>query len=268
MHRSKLRLGVFAGLALALAAGAAQATPFATRIVSFTQGTNPAPGFDDPSVALGIPALDTGFGDVTPFNSPFLTSQIVSIGAGGELIVTFAEPVNNDPLNPFGIDLLIFGNSFFFDPSFQPIATDILAEPGAISVSQDGDVWFDITGVTADGLFPTLAFLDTSGPFESDGTALVDFTQPVDPSIDWMGRTFDELVALYAGSGGGAGVDIGPTGLAWIQFVRVSQGVDDTFSTEIDAFADVRPVPEPTTLVLLGTAVLWLALLRRRRPQY
>ena len=158
MHRSKLRLGVFAGLALALAAGAAQATPFATRIVSFTQGTNPAPGFDDPSVALGIPALDTGFGDVTPFNSPFLTSQIVSIGAGGELIVTFAEPVNNDPLNPFGIDLLIFGNSFFFDPSFQPIATDILAEPGAISVSQDGDVWFDITGVTADGLSPPWLF--------------------------------------------------------------------------------------------------------------
>ncbi len=107
--------------------------------------------------------------------------------------------------------------------------------------------------------------VEPSGPFESDGTILADFTRPVDPSIDWMGRAFDELVELYAGSGGGAGVDISQTGLPWIQFVRVSQGVDDGFSTEIDAFADVRPVPEPTILLLLCAGLTGLGLVRRGR---
>lgn len=267
MFRTRRAGTLCASLLLALAASTTHATPFATTVIDFTQGTNGSEGFDDPSAALGIPTLDTGFGDVTPFNSPFTSDHILSIGAGGELVVGFSGPVEDDPLNPFGIDLLIFGNSFFFDPSFAPIANDIFVEPGQISVSQDGDLWFEITSIFADGLFPTLAFVDTSGPFESDGRALSDFTRPVDPSIDWMGTTFDGIVALYAGSAGGAGVDIAETGLPWIQFVRVSQAVGDPFATEIDGFADVRPVPEPTTLLLLCAGLTGLGLLRRRSPR-
>ncbi len=266
MHTPKPLFAAPLILQLALAA-TTYATPFATSVVDYTQGTNGSSGFDDPSVALGIPTLDTSFGDVTPFNSPFLANQIVSIGAGGELVVGFAGPVEDDPLNPFGIDLLIYGNAFFFDPSFAPIANDIFADPGQISVSQDGDTWFDIRGVFADGLFPSLAFVDGSGPFAGVGTILSDFTRPVDPSIDWLGKGFDQIVELYAGAGGGAGVDIAETGLPWIQFVRVSQGMDDPFSTEIDAFADVRPVPEPTVLLLLCAGLAGLGLLRRAAPR-
>jgi hypothetical protein len=69
-----------------------------------------------------------------------------------------------------------------------------------------------------------------------------DFTKPVNPQIDWNGKSYSEIVALYDGSGGGTGVDISSTGLEWIQYVMVYQDESDTWSAEIDAFADVSAV--------------------------
>jgi hypothetical protein len=171
--------------------------------------------------------------------------------------VSFASPVIDDPGNPFGIDLLVFGNAFFFQPgSFEPIADDISADDALISVSQDGSTWFDVGSVFADGLFPTNGFTDTGGPFESGGTVQSDFTRPVDPSIDWLGSDYAELVALYAGSGGGGGVDLGPLGLPWIQYVRIT--ARNGVTAEIDAFADVAalPLPEPGSYALLLIALV------------
>jgi hypothetical protein len=56
---------------------------------------------------------------------------------------------------------------------------------------------------------------------------------------------------VYNGSGGGTGVDISGTGLDWIQYVKIYQDAGDTWSAEVDAFADVA-VPEPATIALLG----------------
>lgn len=250
-------------VATLLGPGRALALPFASEVVSYTPGADVTAGFDDPTHALGSPSRDTDFGNVTPFNSAFSADQLVSVGTGGSLVVRFDAPVFDDPANPFGFDLLVFGNAFFFDPSFEPIATDVFAEPGQISVSQDGLLWFDITTVFADGLFPTLGFLDTTGPFESDGALPTDFTLPVDPSIPWMGATFEELVPLYAGSGGGAGVDIAETGLPWIQYVRITQDTPGV-TTEIDGFADVAALPEPGAAALLALALAGLAARRVR----
>ncbi|RKY23709.1 MAG: hypothetical protein DRP62_05395, partial [Planctomycetota bacterium] len=72
-------------------------------------------------------------------------------------------------------------------------------------------------------------------------------------------KTYSELLTLYNGSGGGTGVDFSSTGLDWIQYVKVYQNSTDTWSAEIDAFADV--VPEPATIALLGLGGL---LLRRK----
>ncbi len=247
----------------------AAGTPWADTVVSYDAGSNAAPGFTNPAAALGEPTRFTSpasnFGGVTtPFNGAFDPSEIVSIGEGGSLTVQFDEPILNNPANPFGIDLLIFGNTFLGASDFSspnPSATGVFSEGGVIEVSPDGVVWTLISGVDADGLFPTLGYRDVDGPFDNTaGVQPTDFTKPVDPSFDPVGKTLQEIVTAYDGSGGGAGVDIGAFGLESVSFVRVSNPLASGVTPEIDGFAAVV-VPEPTT----GTLVLGAALLALRR---
>ena len=101
--------------------------PWADTVVGFDQGTeNTNADYDDPASALGEPSRFTGDNApfegfdsaVTPFNGAFNTDQIVTIGGGGSLTLGFDEPVTNDAANPFGIDLLIFGNAAITDTDF------------------------------------------------------------------------------------------------------------------------------------------------------
>ena len=252
-------------LLLLLSAARAEAQ-YASQVENYTPGANANDPFLDAQSALGMPSLNNGYseflgeifdnGDVTPFNPAFLGEQIVQVGDGGVLEVSFASPVVDDPRNPFGVDLIVFGNAFFHQPgTFEPIADEVSADDALISVSQYGSTWLDVGSGFADGLFPTNGFTDTNGPFESGGTLESDFTRPVDPSIDWLGADYAELVALYAGSGGGGGVDLGLLGLPWIQYVRIT--ARNGVTTEIDAFADVAalPLPEPRSWALLLIAL-------------
>lgn len=263
-----LRNLAWAGIGFMLVASHAAATPWAAAVISYDPGTGASTAHQDPMTALGAPSRTTGGpSDVTVFNSPFGTDQIVSIGTGGELTVFFDEPVVDDPLNPFGIDLLIFGNTFFV-AGVDGVAGSS-AEPASILLSQDGDTFFEVPGVFADDLFPTQGFLDTTDPFGGfgtggDGTLATDFTLPVDPSLgidDFLGLTYPEILALYGGSGGGTGVDLAWVGLDSIQYVRI-EGLD--FSAEIDAFADVVPEPGTAALGVLGLVVLGIVGRRSR----
>jgi hypothetical protein len=237
------------------------ASPWATQLIRYDD-TGATPGYVDGNTALGAPSTDTGFGDVSLVNPPFQTTQLVSVGVGGELVVRFDHQVGDDPGNPYGIDLLVFGNAFFTHPGTGVINGFFDSDLATVGVSQDDVSWFDVPLIFADGLFPTHAFLDTSAPsgFDnaSDGTLLSDFTKPVDPSLevaDFLGLSFDDAVALYAGSGGGTGIDLASVGLPWIEYVRITAS---GATTEIDAFADVASAPEPGAAWLLGVALLAL----------
>ncbi len=123
----------------------AHASPFATRVLSYTPGTGVPAGFADPAAALGPPV---GGGASSPDNS-----KLVSLGSlGGSITLGFDEPIQNlppTPANPLGLDLIVFGNAFYVanNPNRR------FAEPGIIEVSRDtnanrlaDDHWFVIPG--------------------------------------------------------------------------------------------------------------------------
>lgn len=246
--------------------------PWADRVVSFSAGIGGSDGYDLASSALGSPTRFTGvsFGfpsAVTPFSPPFEPTDIVSLGIGGQITVAFDEPVTNDSANPYGIDLLIFGNSFFYDADWPNGRVGGFAgEGGLIEVSADGVAWHAVPLLAADAGYPTLGYLDLATPY-SDIPGLVesDFTRPVDPSFDASDKTYAEIVAAYQGSGGGLGVDLASVGLSAISFVRVSNpdGVGGT--PEIDGFADVSPIPSPGASWIGAMGVLARGHRMRRR---
>lgn len=265
--------GLNAGLATVLScwacAAGAGASPWATTVVGYDAGIGAAPSFQNPSTALGSPERFTGEGvfpgAVTMFNPPFGADEIVSIGEGGHLTVRFDTPVVDDPANPFGVDLIVFGNAGFADTNFPngvigspPV---LFAEPADVEVSADGVNFHAVSGF-ADDLFPTQGYLDVT-PFDPNpGSMPTDFLRPVNPALtlaDFDGLTYAQALALYDGSGGGTPIDIGATGLSAISFVRVSVPVGAGYSAEIDAFANV---PEPAASGLWGVATVLV--LRRR----
>ncbi|MEO1497616.1 MAG: hypothetical protein AAFV43_10740 [Planctomycetota bacterium] len=244
----------------ALASVAVAADPWADGVVDYVPAGAGGGGFDNAANALGEPTRFTSpsspfGGPVTPFNAPFGSDELVSIGEGGSLTVSFDEPIVDDPANPFGIDLLIFGNSFLglgaFPADGTTTATGVFSEGGSVSVSADGVTFVEIIGVEADGLFPTLGFTDVTDPFPAAATQATDFTLPVNPSATVVGLNTGELVALYNGSGGGAGVDLAVTGLTEISFVRIDNPIGSGATPEIDGFADVAPIPEPAAWMLM-----------------
>lgn len=259
-----------------LAAGAAHASdPWADSVVSYLEGVGVAPGYNAAFSSLGEPTRFTGVGSfpgaVTPFNPAFLGSEIVSVGSGGHLVVRFDEPVIDDPANPFGIDLLVFGNSGYADAQFPSgIAAGLFGggDGGVIEVSADGTNWFTINGVAADAQFPTLGYLDLTDPYATaPGAIASDFTRPVNPALNTLSMSFAQIVGAYGGAGGGAGVDLASVGLASISYVRITPGPGVAIP-EIDGFADVSPVPTPAAGMVLMLALTVSRKRQRRATQH
>jgi hypothetical protein len=108
--------------------GAAGKTPirFATKVVSFTPGR--CAGFGQssmPDIVLGPPQ---GTGDARG------SLDVVSLGNGGEIVLGFEPAVIVD--GP-GTDFIVFENPFLIGGNPQ----DPYAEPGEVSVSEDGATW-------------------------------------------------------------------------------------------------------------------------------
>lgn len=262
----------------AAAAAGAVASPFATSVVSYTSGSNANPSYTEASSALGSAARTTGSGafasGVTPFNPAFSTDQIVSVGSGGHLTLGFDTAFTNNASHRFGVDLIIFSNSFFVDQSFfdaDPTndgsgvlgaAPAVFGSAGIadVFVSADGQDW-RLAAVTSLNLFPTLAYSDytqttPSGP----GLVPTDYTRAIDPAITLASLadlSFGELIARYDGSGGGVGIDIASTGLTSARFVRIENNSNAAFN--IDA---VSVVPAPASVMAL--AGIGLSARRRR----
>lgn len=249
---SKVQLLALALASLVFTSTSSHASPFADAVVSYDPGVGYVPRFTNPWAALGEPSRVNPFGEATdPFDPPYGTNQIVSIGAGGHLVVRFHTPIQNHPHNPHGLDFTIFGNAGFIITNDFDVTTGnwvgVPATGGSlfgtstgetrVSVSHDGRHFFELN--------PTLApAVDRFPPTDGSGN----FHVPLDPALtqpDFAGATLAEIRSLYNGSGGGASYDIswavGPRGhrmhLPEIRFIRI-----DVLSGrgEIDGFAAVQ----------------------------
>jgi hypothetical protein len=245
---------------LALAAAGcvltSRAAEFADSIVGYDPGVGYAVRFTHPETALGAPSRINPFGEATdPFDPAYGTNQIVSIGTGGSLVVSFRTPILNHPHNLSGYDFLIFGNSgFIITNDFDPVTFEWIGTPAT-----DGSVFGQNTGLTrvsvsSDGLnyYPLdparAPTVDSLFPTAGDGNPHV----PPPPGLaqdDFAGATLEDMHLLYHGSAGGAAYDISwardangqAVFLPAIRFVRVEVL---SGKVEIDAISAV--VRKPT----------------------
>lgn len=248
---------------------------FASSVVSYNSGVGFQAGYTIAGSALGEPSRVTpGLygGPVDPFNSAYLSSQVVSLGAGGSLTLQFASPILNNPANAFGRDFNIFGNAGFVITNDLDMDWNFIGTPATdgslygadavstrVSVSSDGVIFYTLNPALAplvDSLFPT------------DGIG--DFGLPMNPALNaasFAGKTLPDIRALYNGSGGGASYDISwaqdglgqSVSLSSIEFVRVEVLAGNA---EIDG---IVAVPEPTSLSLAMIGASALVFARRKK---
>jgi hypothetical protein len=241
----------------------ASAAVVASQVVEYQQGS--ATSFTNPAAALGLPAGDTSFGALTPFNPPFTNDQIVVVGGGGRLTLKLSSPV---PAGGAGPELGVFVNNGVVDVSEDgsgragsPPATFSPFPAALVSVSSDGQAFVPLGAGPVTFTNPTNYYTDVtidnySAPL---GNAAADFSKPFTGTLaDFAGLTYPQIVQLLAGSGGGNWIDVTPSGLSNVQYVRFDVPAGSG-RLVLDA---VTAVPEPGMLLVPVTAVL---LMRRRR---
>lgn len=245
----KLSIVLLAAASISL--NAIAATNYAASVVSYSAGEGFAATFTNANAVLGEPSRVAPYGEtIDPFNPPYGTNQITSLGAGGSITIKFQKPIFNVPGKPLGYDFIIFGNSgLIVTNEFDLETYSYIGTPAT-----DGSLFAQNTGVTrvsvsANGKkFYVLdaeqsPLIDAWFPTDSTGR----FDLPVDPSVTpdaFAGATLDEIRLLYAGSAGGAAFNISHARderghrvrLPFVRYVKVEvlEG-----KAEIDAFSAV-----------------------------
>jgi len=275
MKRSLIQSVFILIFAVGAVAWASDESDFASRLVSY-RGPFGAYPYNDPNAVLGPPTRQVYDGweqavftpslvypawNVTPDGRP----TVLTLGLGGEVVVGFDHKVADDENNLYGIDFIVFSNSFFqraggeLTPTTDmntvtlTVPASLNAEWLTVSVAQDPNgPWFTFPTdrAVAGDLFPTNPF-----SWDSDSKQWgepLDFLRPVDPNLtlsDFSGLSVPDAIALYDGSAGGTGFDlqwlepddyaalrIDPaSGRRWIQYVKLTS---EEWG-ELDAVADV-----------------------------
>jgi hypothetical protein len=224
-----------------------------------------------------------------PVYPAFRAHELVFLGEGGTITLAFNHPVSDDAENPYGIDFIVFGNAYHIigggqgwvngDPRSVTVGPSGGSEPGIVSVSQDGTIWYSFTndpnfmsgdpnfiklaedagdGPFCDGFAPTLGRVYNTDPCYVD-TSLGDWNQwwaeptnptlPLDPSLSYAsfdGMSVARIAETYGDSAGGTGYDLARLDLpadpnTGLKWFQYVR-IDDApggGSPEVDAIADV-----------------------------
>lgn len=255
---------LFMLLGVCLAVVARAEDPWADAVLDAHQ-IDPNTGFTDIAKTTGVPV---GASLSAPSNS-----SVASLGTTGSYVVLkFNTPVTDDPLNPMGLDCIVFGNAFWIggDP------TNKFCEPALIEISDDvnnnglaDDPWYVIPGSRdfaqstvpaglANPVQPLAgAVLNPNGNSSEFDWGYAELTPTKKQYLDNYLRPDDPLaVGLTPGSGGGDAFDIAwardgggaPANLTQFRFLRLwsfvtgSLGAAGNITPEIDTASDVAPL--------------------------
>ncbi len=278
---------LFAGAVCALVGllAAELRAEFASIVVSYTPG-NISPSYQNPAAAIGMPAPDTSFGVLTPFNAAFLGSHITGIGQGGSLTLRLGAPAATGLGATVGVHAAVglIDNDFPNGYAGQTATPYTNPRTADVSVSDNGSRWFSL-GLREFDL-PTNFYSEgvtTPGFQEQPGTRIANFTQPFTKTLkDFNGRDWSQILTLLDRSAGGSWLDLTAVPYSGVNFIRFDvTGLDQVMYIDaiavLPGFVDnprgaVEPkpgpvqatVPEPTAcsvLLLFGAA-----LIRRGRP--
>jgi hypothetical protein len=199
-----------------------RADRFITGVVSFTPTS--CTGFGQaamPGIVEGPPV-----GGGTDHGS----TDVVSLGSGGSIVVSFAPNAIVDGPGP---DFIVFENPFWIGGN----PNNIYAEPGEVSVSDDGVTW------TA---FPCTPTID---PTASDGTGVA---PPYGSCGGWQvvysapGNGISPIDPVAAG---GLALDLASVGMTHARYVKI---VDKT----LEACPDAGPKPDTNGFDLDAIAIV------------
>ncbi|HEY3762629.1 MAG TPA: hypothetical protein VGN23_12860 [Verrucomicrobiae bacterium] len=234
---------------------------FATEVISTTNLYTSSP-YNNPAAVLSRPTLDFLDGAPTdhvslvnpPYNvTPAHADVITEIKTAGEITVQLGRKVYHDPNNPYGADLIVYGNAFYDSISGGAVnaATDmntlvlkssaIFGHPTIVSVSQDNINWYTLPTYTPSYILPDEAYRwdDTNSWWTAEQ---LNPNKPIDPFIytnNFANESVAEAVDQFAGASGGTEYSLASTGLPWIQYVRLQPTGSEAV---IDAIAAVDPV--------------------------
>jgi hypothetical protein len=183
--------------------------PYATEIVSFEPGEGSGFGGDAlPDVVLGPP---DGRGELSG------SLDVLSLGKGGSIVLGFGERAIVDGEGP---DFVVFENAFW--PGGDP--TVVFAEPGVVSVSDDGSEWHDFAcDAEGDGMGRFEGCAGWTPALEYDAAENV----PLDPTVS-----------------GGDAFDLADVGVGRARFVRITDatnaGAEPSAGFDLDAVGIVH----------------------------
>ncbi len=242
---------------------------FAVKVIS-TNGIDPSSPYNDPTAVLNRPTLHfvdpyDFFPEVVtdrvsviddPYNvAPDGSNVITEISDGGQITVKLGRKVYHDPNNPYGTDLIVYGNSFF-DGLSGPIGsavsddTDLSAvslssslffgHAVVVSVSEDNTNWYTYSNVKTNFLDAAYRWDDTNSSWTDEE---MNPNKPINPYIytnNFAGSSVAGAQDQFVGAAGGTSYNLAASGLPWIQYVRITPGEGDY--AVIDAIAAVNPV--------------------------
>ncbi len=183
--------------------------PYAREVVSFEPGEGAGFGDDElPGVVLGPPS---GRGELQG------TLDVLSLGKGGSIVLAFGAL---GVVDGEGADFVVFENPFW--PGGDP--TLVFAEPGEVSVSEDGSEWHAFEcDAEGDGLGRFAGCAGVTPTLEYDANAVV----PLDPTLS-----------------GGDAFDLADVGLERARFVRITDvsnaGATPSAGFDLDAVGIVN----------------------------